>query len=1301
MILGVAAAIPALALAVIVLFRIPISLNFYRAEIAASLESLLGRKVAIGGSIDLRLGMQSGLRVDDFEIMNPVDWPDADEDGSLVKIDRIQAEVDLLPLLRRRIDIDLIEVDGVKIDLAESAEGAVNWKFDDAAFSRPKGGDAVPAADDGFAIAGMEGVAIRDLELTLTDAAGKRKSLLKLDELTGSGGADKPMALAASGSCFGRRITASLGGGTRNELMARENPWPFRLKGKFGLAEFTHEGRIPARGASKPERYRFQCDIPSLDELEPVTGPLPDAGALSFSGEMQFEKAGFKLPQLSGTLGKASFAGHFAADFSGAAPRIDGSMTFDSLEVAKLRGSGGGGKSDEVVVDFDKAFKHDVDAPEAGEDRALFSYVGRLEVAAGHLIGIKHEARDVSLVLDTKEDGASLQASAMFAKSRFEATAGLSRAPGKGLELDVKAESANVDVAELLPFFSGDTGVTGRTDSLAFRYKGAGENWKEIREHAESNLATGKALLTIKRGGESVDLRLEPGSLTRNAAGEREIAVSGVFKEETFSVKGTFVTGKDQAGARLASCDLKAAGAGATILIQRAPGEEGYALSVAGDRLADLSPWIGAAPRANIAYAAKGRLFRGTDGGADDGWRVASLEGSIGEDRFSGALGRSAGGANRSGPVLKIDLKLATVDVEAIKHAFKVPKEKDGKKGGFDIDLPILPGDLHIADADLKIVIQRLLLERDELTGVQLEATLRDGWVQKAPFEASFGEARFHGNSTWDFRGGAPKADFDLTAEKVILGRLLGDLGVVLPVADASTEYLNLTIHARGGTLREILRQSAFEATLQSGTWKLRDSNTKGEVNLAFDEATISAPAGEPLRFELKGQISDAPVTFSGQTDGVTAFAEGSQDMQLRFEATLAGTKLRFDEKVTLPLDRSDFNGDITLEARSLSDLNELIDVHLPPWGPYRLKTHLRIIDDGYSFENFDATVGESDFSGTLQIHTRGAPPRFTGNLKSRRFQIVDFHKEGWSPYGPSGSSEASFVPGKKLDAIHSGIAAILSPGVLASFNGKLSLAADAVYSHRERLGDGSLVAELENGKLRLAPASLNIPGGSVRFEFAYAHRAKQIEADISIKVADFDIGIMARHKDPSSKAAATTNFDARIKSLSPVPGKFFAYGNGQIDFSICPEHYGADVFDLWATNLLVAIIPKLDPERKSKVNCVLGEFTLADGVLKTDKFLIDATRVRSEGSGTVDFKREIVDLTLIPRAKTPQLLNLATAITIDGTFDKVGKRVTAADAINTVSGSAARTVLFPLRFLTEHRMPEDGSDICPCLKSK
>jgi uncharacterized protein involved in outer membrane biogenesis len=138
-----------------------------------------------------------------------------------------------------------------------------------------------------------------------------------------------------------------------------------------------------------------------------------------------------------------------------------------------------------------------------------------------------------------------------------------------------------------------------------------------------------------------------------------------------------------------------------------------------------------------------------------------------------------------------------------------------------------------------------------------------------------------------------------------------------------------------------------------------------------------------------------------------------------------------------------------------------------------------------------------------------------------------------------------------------------------------------------------------------------------------------------------------------------------------------------------------AGIFDLWAVNVLVALVPAVDPGNASKINCAVGRFDLDDGKLVDRLILLDTSRMRVTGKGAANFSDETLDLRMRPQAKKAQFLSLATPIRVSGTFDDFKIGVSPGDILETVGRLATSIIWVPLQKLAGKKLPADGADVC------
>jgi AsmA protein len=103
-------------------FAFAFDANRYKPELAAAARQATGRELAIDGDLALGLFPQPHVRVGAARLLNPKGF-----DGAVVELASARANVQLLPLLRRQIQIDELLVDGLNLKLLKNRKGEDNW----------------------------------------------------------------------------------------------------------------------------------------------------------------------------------------------------------------------------------------------------------------------------------------------------------------------------------------------------------------------------------------------------------------------------------------------------------------------------------------------------------------------------------------------------------------------------------------------------------------------------------------------------------------------------------------------------------------------------------------------------------------------------------------------------------------------------------------------------------------------------------------------------------------------------------------------------------------------------------------------------------------------------------------------------------------------------------------------------------------------------------------------------------------------------------------------------------------------
>ena len=112
-------------MAAIYVFLYTFDYNKLKPRIARMVKDATGRELNIGGEIDLAIGLFPALVVTDITFAN-ASWGSQPQ---MIKMDKLQAQVRLLPLLTKDVELSKIALAGVAVLLETKPDGQGNWEF--------------------------------------------------------------------------------------------------------------------------------------------------------------------------------------------------------------------------------------------------------------------------------------------------------------------------------------------------------------------------------------------------------------------------------------------------------------------------------------------------------------------------------------------------------------------------------------------------------------------------------------------------------------------------------------------------------------------------------------------------------------------------------------------------------------------------------------------------------------------------------------------------------------------------------------------------------------------------------------------------------------------------------------------------------------------------------------------------------------------------------------------------------------------------------------------------------------------
>jgi AsmA protein len=196
--------------------------NDYKDQITQAVSDATGRELVLEGDLELRLFPSLRISVGRARLSNAAGFGDE----PFAELDGASLQLELMPLLSRRISVDEASLRGLRLNLARSANGTNNWQ--DLGGSGAGSAASSQPAEAGGATVALEVAAIQvdDAQVTWSDASTGSRWVLDNFNLNASDfGSDVAFPLAMQFALSGEQVEVVVDSRMRATLSLNENSY--------------------------------------------------------------------------------------------------------------------------------------------------------------------------------------------------------------------------------------------------------------------------------------------------------------------------------------------------------------------------------------------------------------------------------------------------------------------------------------------------------------------------------------------------------------------------------------------------------------------------------------------------------------------------------------------------------------------------------------------------------------------------------------------------------------------------------------------------------------------------------------------------------------------------------------------------------------------------------------------------------------------------------------------------------------------------------------------------------------------
>jgi len=841
----------------VVIAAVLVQTQWAREKIEAQLSQRLdGRAVEIG-NLDIDWGFPLGISVSNVEIANP-EWA---KHPYMLKLDAMQAEIDVGALLTGNLSLQLLELEQPEIHLARQADGRSNW----AALT------SEDSSSDSSSPIQPDTIRIQNGRLTYRDAALDAE--VTLDIATTDNGPDqRQLSIEGKGSVQGKPLELSLTGEPPSQALASGSPYAVKLDAQLGRIQAHFNGEAKQLPQLDTLQGKLTVSAPDSAELMAFDNPAIDVPAFDFNTQLKRDGQRWELQDMDLKTGESHLTGSLALE-RGETPELSVKMQGNRLDLNRWG-----------VMRLLNAEQDSTQSQAKGDKQSLQQRAQNL------LQPLRRYRGEVDLNLDQLLYGDAALSDIVIKGSLAEQRLQIDQLHASQGDGAISADGA-LDLTK--DSLSGTVDLTVEELDLGRALEPLGyPKLGTLDGELHAQLGQNSARLSdthLRYENPTRDLRIEVDATSTDSglqvtgnAWRNEVplqfeldvgALEALFDDQPYPVEGT-VTSRESYltvnGTITDPLQLEAAD---------------LAVALEGPNPANLNPLTGLSLPSLAGYQLRGQLLW-----EDQQLRLQDLRAQWGQSDLSGDVRLDLSGR----PMLWANLHSDTLYTSDLKAPGTPTDPTDGQMFS---DEPLGLDALRDRDAIVRYEADKVIAKDIPLNAVDFKVELDEGVLVAEPLKLAIGKGKANGRLRLDVRPPQPTGELHLDITSVNLSPVLREADLPQVAQDsAGTIGGQLDLNFKGHSLGEMAAALDGKLELAMSGGKL-DMLAVELLGLDGGEAALAALADDDqvpmnctyLRFDSTDGIAKLEQFFISTTDsnitGGGTIKLDSERLNLAFEA--------------------------------------------------------------------------------------------------------------------------------------------------------------------------------------------------------------------------------------------------------------------------------------------------------------------------------------------------------------------------------------------------------------------------------
>jgi uncharacterized protein involved in outer membrane biogenesis len=878
----------------------------------------------------------------------------------------------------------------------------------------------------------------------------------------------------------------------------------------------------------------------------------------------------------------------------------------------------------------------------------------------------------------------------LLAGSPFHAEASLNLnvdCPALNAELGI----STVDLSVLNPLIDGKLNIGGQLEQLLINTTGCGESLSEFAD----NFSAVATLTNINPDFQNIALSVTADTLSVEFGSQErgKLNFEGKLEGEQLSIEITFAALNDVLAGSSWPLILKADGTGGNVLLNGMAAIIEGQPSLDGNLTAEIysvgasTSLIGVDPDYSLDMEVDTQIsFDQAE------LSLTGLDVNLGHSNLAGGFSWSPG--EKSSTIIT-NLHSKYIDLEELSRLLP-PSGEPEITSDFDwlTDLDRVEKWFALPSVKFDFVAEKVRGFNFDLDQLVMTGNVSDGLIDNARVKLKFEEIEIEGRLHADLRQEHWTLEYESEAINVDIANLLSKFDFEIDDKIKANRLVS-ELTSEGQSIQELVTNVRYKSRIEDFHWsrKVPFGTNTDELFLSYLE-TIMGPS-ITTSWSGEGDLNGVPVNLLMQTPSVPETLDrnkplpfnlilGSEDHVIMIDAVIS------QRTKTNPL------VEITVSGQERETLDVPLSQLQSPLKAYELHSHITTSNGELHFSEIEARLGKSIARGRIDVSLIDEKNHFNIAVTSPYIETNDFIPLIQKLRAIDGASTSDSPETQDLESLLALVNQKIDDLFIThAFDARLDI--EQLWSNGNLLGKAQFGLRLIGDELYIEPIDLtSTTSGTVDAEYYRKRTSDGLEVGLDVQIEGLEYSGISRLLNSESDGSGLLYLDMSLFTEGSVLEELPVAWEGEINLAIFPESIPADILDVWASNLIFALLPKLPGTGENKkINCLVARFNSENSVLRSRKLLLDTTDILVHGRGSIDLVNQELDLLFSPQAKLEKFLSVSAPIRVEGPFNNFKIGVTQGGFIMTLFRWYMGLIYVPYKRLTGEKFPADGIATC------